>query len=74
LPGDGRASTIAQAVIELAHRLHFSVVAEGVENEEQFAWLGKANCDQYQGFLFARPMPEVNFEAALAMGLRPAVV
>jgi diguanylate cyclase (GGDEF)-like protein len=73
LPRDARASTIAHAVIELAHALRFSVVAEGVENEEQFAWLGAAACDQYQGFLFSRPMPEDRFEAALAGGLELAV-
>ena len=73
LPCDHRASTIAGAVIDLAHRLHFFVVAEGVENARQFAWLGEASCDQYQGFLFARPMPEESFETALAAGLGPAV-
>jgi diguanylate cyclase (GGDEF)-like protein len=69
LPSDSRASTIAGAVIDLAHRLHFTVVAEGVENADQFAWLGEADCDQYQGFLFARPMPGESFAAALAGGL-----
>jgi diguanylate cyclase (GGDEF)-like protein len=69
LPGDQRASAIAEAVISLAHRLHFSVVAEGVENEAQFSWLGDANCDQYQGFLFSRPLAEDDFCVALAGGL-----
>ena len=73
LPCDRRATTIAGAVIDLAHRLRFSVVAEGVENGDQFAWLSEANCDQYQGFLFARPMPEASFETALAIGLCPIV-
>jgi diguanylate cyclase (GGDEF)-like protein len=68
LPDDPRAGTIAASVIELAHRLHFSVVAEGVESEEQFAWLGAARCDLYQGFLFAAPMPEREFRDALARG------
>jgi len=69
LPGDSRASTIASAVIDLAHMLRFSVVAEGVETRDQFAWLDTARCDQYQGFLFARPMPERAFKSALAKGL-----
>jgi diguanylate cyclase (GGDEF)-like protein len=73
LPQDERASAIARAVIELAHRLRFSVVAEGVENRSQFAWLGAAHCDQYQGFLFSRPMPESDFGAALAGGLELAL-
>ena len=73
LPSDLRASTIAEAVIALAHRLNFSVVAEGVENEEQFAWLGNASCDQYQGFLFSRPLTDTAFRAALAKGLGTAI-
>ena len=73
LPSDVRASAIAQAVIDLAHQLNFSVVAEGVETRAQFSWLGAARCDQYQGFLFSRPLPEVAFGAALAGGLELAV-
>ncbi len=73
LPVDLRASTITEAVIELAHKLHFTVVAEGVENEAQFAWLGEANCDQYQGFLFSPPLTEEKFRLALAGGLEAAV-
>lgn len=73
LPTDQRASTIVQAVIDLAHRLDFSVVAEGVENRAQFAWLGAARCDQYQGYLFSRPLPEAEFGTALARGLELAV-
>jgi diguanylate cyclase (GGDEF)-like protein len=73
LPSDFRASTIAEAVIALAHKLRFSVVAEGVENAAQFAWLGDADCDQYQGFLFAPPLSEDKFQAALARGLGAAL-
>jgi diguanylate cyclase (GGDEF)-like protein len=73
LPDDPRASAIASAVIDLAHRLRFSVVAEGVENADQFAWLGAARCDQYQGFLFSPPIPAGEFSDALARGLVAAV-
>ncbi len=73
LPSDPRASAIASAVIDLAHVLRFSVVAEGVETRDQFAWLDAARCDQYQGFLFAKPMPERAFESALAKGLDEAI-
>jgi diguanylate cyclase (GGDEF)-like protein len=73
LPVDLRASTITGAVIDLAHKLHFTVVAEGVENAAQFAWLGEANCDQYQGFLFSPPLSEDKFRLALANGLEAAV-
>jgi EAL domain-containing protein (putative c-di-GMP-specific phosphodiesterase class I) len=52
---DGRA--IVKAVIELAHALSLSVVAEGVETEGQAEVLRGKRCDKLQGFLFARPMP-----------------
>jgi diguanylate cyclase len=51
------ARAIVKAVIELAHALGLSVVAEGVETEGQAAVLRGKRCDKLQGFLFARPMP-----------------
>jgi diguanylate cyclase (GGDEF)-like protein len=46
------------AVVELGHRLGLSVVAEGVETDEQLAQLRDLGCDGAQGFLFSQPMPE----------------
>ena len=48
---------IVTAMISLAHNLHLSVVAEGVETKEQMEILRKANCDIIQGYYFAKPMP-----------------
>jgi diguanylate cyclase (GGDEF)-like protein len=48
---------IVRTVIEMAHSLDFTVVAEGVENEEQAGMLHLLRCEQAQGFLFAAPMP-----------------
>ena len=73
LPGDIRASMVAEAVIDLAHNLHFSVVAEGVETYDQFSWLDRARCDHYQGYLFSPPVSPREFERVLARGL-PAIV
>lgn len=45
------------AIIAMAHHLNVRVVAEGVETEAQLAFLRKHGCDEYQGFLFSRPLP-----------------
>ncbi len=50
------ARSIVDAVVRLAHALNLKVVAEGVETERQRDLLVKMNCDELQGFLFAKPM------------------
>ncbi|MGZ5893139.1 MAG: putative bifunctional diguanylate cyclase/phosphodiesterase [Caldimonas sp.] len=50
------ARAVVDAVIKLAHALGLKVVAEGVENQRQQAILEKMQCDELQGFLFAKPM------------------
>lgn len=59
LPGD--ASMIA-AIIQLARSLNLRLVAEGVETQEQYAWLKAENVDVLQGFLFARAVSPDVFE------------
>ena len=54
-----------RTIIELAHQLGFTVVAEGVETEAQAAFLRQFGCDQAQGFLFARPMPAEDLSGLL---------
>jgi diguanylate cyclase (GGDEF)-like protein len=49
-------SAITGAVVDLAHALGMSIVAEGVENEAQLARVGELGCDACQGFFFARPL------------------
>jgi EAL domain-containing protein (putative c-di-GMP-specific phosphodiesterase class I) len=61
LPDDARDQTIVRAVIQLAHGLDMTVVAEGVETPDSLAWLRQAGCDTGQGFLFAKPMPAAAF-------------
>ena len=41
----------------MAQALELDVIAEGVETEEQLAWLREHGCAFVQGFLLARPMP-----------------
>jgi diguanylate cyclase (GGDEF)-like protein/PAS domain S-box-containing protein len=50
-------ASIVRAIIDMAHNLHFTVIAEGVETEDQVAFLRRHGCDLGQGYLFDRPMP-----------------
>ncbi|KYP81353.1 bifunctional diguanylate cyclase/phosphodiesterase [Ferroacidibacillus organovorans] len=54
--------SIVSAVIHLAHNLNMSVIAEGVENMEQFNRLKAEGCDYVQGYLFAKPLPAEEIE------------
>jgi len=56
-------ATIVRTIVDMAHTLGFTVIAEGVELESQAAFLRKLGCEQAQGFLFARPMPAPEFGA-----------
>jgi len=57
LPEDNDSATIARAIVALAHSMGLSVVAEGVETQDQREFLIECGCDELQGFLFAKPMP-----------------
>ena len=48
---------ITRAIVSLAHSLNLRVVAEGVETRTQLLTLNALGCHEYQGYLFARPMP-----------------
>jgi diguanylate cyclase (GGDEF)-like protein len=52
------AQAIVEAVVRLSHALGLKVVAEGVETQAQAQILAQLQCDELQGFLFAKPMPE----------------
>lgn len=56
---------LVEAVIAMARKLGLSVVAEGVETEDQIDYLLSQYCDMFQGFLFGRPLPAEDFERLL---------
>jgi EAL domain-containing protein (putative c-di-GMP-specific phosphodiesterase class I) len=49
------AASIVRAVIDMAQNLRFTVIAEGVETDQQVAFLRKHGCNQAQGYFFGRP-------------------
>lgn len=54
---DPNDAAIVNAIIQMAKSLNLATIAEGVENERQLALLRLQNCDEVQGYHFARPMP-----------------
>jgi diguanylate cyclase (GGDEF)-like protein/PAS domain S-box-containing protein len=65
IESDPNDAVIVAATIALAHSLGLSVVAEGVETAAQRDFLRAKQCEEGQGYLFARPMPAAQFEALL---------
>ncbi|MCP4138222.1 MAG: EAL domain-containing protein [bacterium] len=62
LPDHRKSATIATSIIDLAHNLGCKVVAEGIETKGQLDFLLSRNCDQYQGYLFSKPVSSEEFE------------
>ncbi|WP_305041003.1 sensor domain-containing phosphodiesterase [Geoalkalibacter sp.] len=65
VPQDPGACTITTAVIAMAHHLRMTVVAEGVEKEEQKEFLVNAGCEKIQGFLYSPPLRAEDFATLL---------
>jgi diguanylate cyclase (GGDEF)-like protein len=80
LPHNGDDVAITRAVIAMAHSLKMSVVAEGVEHQQQFDLLRAEGCDEFQGFFCQPPLAEEDLMRFLAEeragnalpGLRPS--
>lgn len=63
-----RTRTVVRSVLEMAHRLGITTVAEGISDQVQLSALEDLPCDMVQGYYFSRPLPADEFQAAF---LRP---
>jgi diguanylate cyclase (GGDEF)-like protein len=68
LADDNREMHLVAAIVAMARALGLTVVAEGIETDEQQRMLTALGCHQAQGFLFSRPVPEAEFRALLDAG------
>jgi EAL domain-containing protein (putative c-di-GMP-specific phosphodiesterase class I) len=57
LPDQRDECAIVRAILELGRSMQIGVIAEGVENAAQLAFLQQVACPRIQGYLLARPMP-----------------
>jgi EAL domain-containing protein (putative c-di-GMP-specific phosphodiesterase class I) len=62
---DASDAAITRAIIAMAHSLNLAVTAEGVETPEQLAFLKDAGCDEFQGYIFSKPVTAQAFEATV---------
>jgi len=65
IPQDTNDCAIASTIISIAQQLNHRVIAEGVETEDQLAFLKGAGCNEVQGYLYSKPLPAHEFEQAL---------
>lgn len=64
-------ATIVSAVIGMGNNLQHTIIAEGVETEQQLTFLKTLDCDEGQGFLFSHPLTARDFKAFLLAGGKP---
>ena len=69
---DPNADAICAAIVDMARALGRRVIAEGVETQEQLAFLRARGCDEIQGYLFGRPETAMQFESLHLSALRAA--
>jgi predicted signal transduction protein with EAL and GGDEF domain len=67
-------AAIVRAIVSLAHSLHLSVIAEGVETVEQLEFLRKIGCDQYQGFYRSAAVPAAAIETMVRSELSATAI
>ncbi|MBV1921055.1 MAG: EAL domain-containing protein, partial [Pseudomonadales bacterium] len=68
LPGDTGDGAIVKATIAIAHALNLTVIAEGVETEDQLEFLKPLHCEEVQGYYFSRPITASSISELLEKG------
>ncbi|EAT15474.1 EAL domain-containing protein [Desulfuromonas acetoxidans] len=66
---DSSSAAVAVSIVDIAHHLGLTTVAEGVETVEQLDFLEKCHCDILQGYLYSRPLPAEDFTSLLRSNL-----
>ncbi|MFT5419411.1 MAG: diguanylate cyclase (GGDEF)-like protein/PAS domain S-box-containing protein [Candidatus Endobugula sp.] len=74
IPQDEDGVQLVNTIINMGHNLGFSVVAEGVETQQQLDFLRDLSCDACQGFLLGEPMLACQFEGLLSDASPPVVL
>jgi diguanylate cyclase (GGDEF)-like protein len=74
LTKDAKNAAITMAILQMARSLNLKVVAEGVENQSQLAFLHRHQCDEIQGYWFSPPVSAETFEEVLSGGKRPPLM
>src|SRR6266446_1976748 len=74
ITADPNVSSIVSAIIHMGKSLNHAVIAEGIETQEQRAYLQTQRCAEGQGFLFSRPLGAAQFAHLLEMTIRNTVV
>jgi diguanylate cyclase (GGDEF)-like protein/PAS domain S-box-containing protein len=67
-------TSIVTAVISMGQSLKLRVVAEGVETQEELAFLQAHQCEEAQGYYFSRPVDALQFSRLLRVGISEAVI
>ncbi len=63
-------AAIVTTIVSIARNLNMRITAEGIETQEQLDFLRSLGCDDFQGFLFSRPLPAYECTALLQAGRR----
>lgn len=64
---DERERVIIEGIVNVVHKLHMTIICEGVETCQQAKMLMQLGCPLAQGFLYAKPVPAAEFEKVLAL-------